>query len=105
MLEEIFVDNDQPANCRNEAKGFVIRLEQLETANLLEVWHTVLEKFQKTSLSLQECNFSLISAVFLLESLLGFVESQRTEFGAFEEREQLKSNNNEFKSPESPAKI
>ena len=37
MLEEMAVDNDQPANCRNEAKGFVTRLEQLEIAILLEV--------------------------------------------------------------------
>ena len=85
---------------RNEAKGFVTRLEQLETAILLEVWHTVLLQFQKTSLSLQECNLSLNSAVLLLESLLEFVESQRTEFYACEERGKLKCNNNEYKCAE-----
>ena len=35
---------------------------------------------------LQECNLSLNSADLLLESSLGFVESQRNEFDAFEER-------------------
>ena len=54
----------------------------------------------ETSLSLQEFNISLNSAVLLLESSLGFVESQRTEFDAFEEKGKLKCNNNEYKCAE-----
>ena len=100
MLEEMSVDNDQPANCRNESKGFVTRFEQLESGILLEVWHTVLQQSQKISLSLQERNLSLNSAVLLLESLLGCVERQRTEFDAFQERGKLKCNNNEYKCAE-----
>ena len=59
--------------------------------------HIFVKQFQKTSLSLEEFNFSLNSAVLLLESLLGFVESQRTEFDVFAERGKLKSNNSEYK--------
>jgi len=56
------------------------KIQQLEVAILLELWDTVLWRFHKASLSLQESGLSLNSAVHLLQSLLEFVESQRSEF-------------------------
>ena len=80
MLEEFSKDHKQAEDSRVQAEGFKRKLQQLETAILLEVWDTILQQFQKTSLSLQEAGLSLNSALSLLESLLKFVERQRTKF-------------------------
>ena len=53
-LEELATDEHQPRDSRLEAEGFRKQLEQLEVAILIEIWDTILERFQKTNLSLQE---------------------------------------------------
>ena len=47
---------------------------------------TILERFEKTSLSLQQSGLALNSAVHILKSLLEFVKNQRSEFEYYEEK-------------------
>ena len=96
MLEEFSKDQEQAQDSRVQAEGFKKKLQQLETAILLEVWDTILQQFQKTSLSLQEAGLSLNSALSLIESLLKFVERQRTEFDRFEEKGKIKCSANSY---------
>uniref|UniRef100_H2YLB1 HAT C-terminal dimerisation domain-containing protein n=1 Tax=Ciona savignyi TaxID=51511 RepID=H2YLB1_CIOSA len=77
-LEELQSDENQPRDSRLVAEGFLKKLQQLEVAILVEVWDTVLERFQKTT-------------VHLLESLLEFVRSQRSEFEYYEDKGIAKS--------------
>uniref|UniRef100_H2YK98 HAT C-terminal dimerisation domain-containing protein n=1 Tax=Ciona savignyi TaxID=51511 RepID=H2YK98_CIOSA len=90
-LEELQSDENQPRDSRLVAEGFLKKLQQLEVAILVEVWDTVLERFQKTSLTLQRSKLPVNSAVHLLESLLEFVRSQRSEFEYYEDKGIAKS--------------
>lgn len=45
-------------------------MDQLENCILLELWESVLERFNKTPLKLQSADLDLNAAVALLESLL-----------------------------------
>uniref|UniRef100_H2YTB8 TTF-type domain-containing protein n=1 Tax=Ciona savignyi TaxID=51511 RepID=H2YTB8_CIOSA len=90
-LEELQSDENQPRDSRLVAEGFLKKLQQLEVAILVEVWDTVLERFQKTSLTLQGSKLPVNSAVHLLESLLEFVRSQRSEFEYYEDKGIAKS--------------
>ena len=53
-LEELATDENQPRDSRLEAEGFRKELDQLELAILFIIWDTILERFQKTNVSLQE---------------------------------------------------
>ncbi|XP_068203876.1 uncharacterized protein [Palaemon carinicauda] len=84
VLEEFSSDQNQPAETRAEASGLLKGLKKLETVILLEVWDTVLERFQSASIQLQKPGISLNTAVTLLESLLQFVKDLRSQFDDFE---------------------
>ena len=90
-LKELASDENQTRDSRLEAEGFLKKLQRLEVAILLEIWDIVLERFHRTSISLQKEGLSLNSAVHLLESLLDFVKSQREEFDSFEAKGKMKS--------------
>ena len=96
-LEELLTNENLPRDSRLEAEGFLKKLQQLEVAILLEIWDTLLGRFQKTSLALQESGLPLNSAVNLLKSLLEFVKSQRSEFQYYEEKGMEKSVVKEYK--------
>ena len=96
-LEELLTNENLPRDSRLEAEGFLKKLQQLEVAILLELWNTLLGRFQKTSLALQESGLPLNSAVNLLKSLLEFVKSQRSEFQYYEEKGMEKSVVKEYK--------
>ena len=88
-------EDNQPPDSRLEA--FRKELEQLKLAILLEIWDTILERFQKTNVSLQERGLSLNSAMHLLKSLLEFVKRQHSEFDSYEEKGKDKSVEKEYK--------
>jgi len=50
------------------------------------VWHTILERFNATSLSLQNVDIDLISAVKLYDSLVTFLLQLRDRFDETEEK-------------------
>ena len=89
-MEELAADESQPLKCRAEAEGYLKSLKRIETVILLEVWDTILERLQKTNLSLQENGLSLNIAVNLLESVLQCIVSQRNEFASFESKGKIK---------------
>ena len=86
VLEELSADNNQPAETRAEASGIVRQLRAVEIAILMEVWHTIMDRFDKTNRQLQKAGLSLNTAVQVLESLLQFVEDLRPRFDEFEHR-------------------
>ena len=86
VLEELSADNNQPAETMAEASGIVRQLRAVEIAILMEVWHTIMDRFDKTNRQLQKAGLSLNTAVQLLESLLKFVEDLRPRFDEFEHR-------------------
>lgn len=90
VLEELSTDHNQPPETRVEASGLLKGLKEIETVILLEVWDTVLERFQSTSIQLQKSGLSLNTAVALLESLLHFVEDLRSQFDDFEAKAMAK---------------
>jgi len=61
-------------------------MELLETALMTVVWHTILERLNATSLSLQKVYIDLISAVRLYDSLVTFLLQLRDRFDEKEER-------------------
>ncbi|XP_028394506.1 uncharacterized protein LOC114518702 [Dendronephthya gigantea] len=89
-------DLDQSAETRNEASGLIKRLEKLETAILLKLWNDILQRFQKTSCSLQKASLPLNSAVNLLDSLLMFVEQLREDFDDYEKKGAEKCGHSEY---------
>ncbi|KAK4300341.1 hypothetical protein Pmani_027458 [Petrolisthes manimaculis] len=90
VLEELSSDQNQPAETRAEASGLLKGLKKLETVILLEVWDTVLERFQSASIQLQKSGLSLNTAVTLLDSLLQFVKDLRSQFDDFESKAMAK---------------
>ena len=46
-LKELSADQNQPVDGRLEAETFLEKIQQLEVAILLEIWDTILERFEK----------------------------------------------------------
>ena len=97
-LEELSADNNQPAESRAEASGIVRQFKAVGTAISLEVWHAIMERFDKTNLQLQNAGLPLNTAVQLLDSLLKFVEDLRPRFDEFEQRGVLKCGHSDYKA-------
>ena len=85
LLKVICDDEENHGEVRNEAKGLVEKLSQLETCILFAVWKTVLERFQQTSSALQKEGIDLNTAVHLLESLHEYVQGFRDRHSVFED--------------------
>ena len=68
------------------ADGLAKQMERLETALMTVVWHTSLERFNATSLSLQKVYIDLISTVKLYDSLVSFLLQLRDRFDETEEK-------------------
>ena len=90
-LTELSADPAQPKDTKSEAQGLMKKLNMLENSILIEFLDHILERFQKSSLSLQSPNVSLNTATTLLKSLRDFVETRRDMFEHFEELGMKKS--------------
>ena len=97
VLEELSTDENQTPESKAEATGLLRQLKEVETAILLEVWHTILDRFYRTNLQLQKAGLSLNTAVQLLKSLLKFVEYLRPRFDEFEQNGVEKCGRNDYK--------
>ena len=53
LLEVKSTDDENRSELKDEAKGLVEKLGQLETCILLTMWSTILERFEQTSSALQ----------------------------------------------------
>ena len=49
VLDELSSDDNQPAETRAEASVLVKAMEEVERAILLEVWQTILDRYQSTN--------------------------------------------------------
>ena len=83
LLEVISEDEEEKADARLEAKGLFSMMDQLETGIMVELWSTILERFNKTSKQLQNPKLDLNSATQMLESLKTFVQKIRPLFELF----------------------
>jgi len=70
---------------RVQANALASKMNQIESALMTAIWHTVLERFNITSLSLQKNGIDLLTAVQLFKSLLEFTAALRETFDNIEE--------------------
>lgn len=85
-LEHIAKDEEENGDTRNEARSLLKKMAKLETAFMAIFWCEILERFDKTSVALQKPGLDISTAVDLLSSLEGFVDSLRPLFDTFEAR-------------------
>jgi len=62
------------------------QMQRLETASVIVVWRSVLERFNASSLSLQKVDTDLLSAVTLHDSLVTFLLQLRDRFDETKDR-------------------
>jgi hypothetical protein len=83
-LEELADDQEQKAECRQQARGLLDKMELLETGILVFFWNSLLERFQATQASLQAKQQDLNIASALCASLSGSLQNFREQFDKFE---------------------
>lgn len=64
------------------------------------IWHTILDRFNATSASLQKVEIDLLTALKLYESLITFVEEMRGSFDDMEKKAQGYVDNHQYKEAE-----
>jgi hypothetical protein len=96
LLMEMSEDNEEKPICRSTARGLHAQMDRLETGIFAEFWNIILERFNRSSQTLQATNLNLNSAVGVLQSILEFVHLQRSRFDDFEEAGKLLSGTNEY---------
>src|SRR6218665_2350473 len=87
-LIDISTDNRHNIDTRAEAGGFARKIGQFETAFMTVIWHTILDRFNTTSASLQKVEIDLFTALKLYESLTTFVEEIGGSFDDMEKKVQ-----------------
>ncbi len=83
-LLKIADDDNQNITTCNEALALCRQMEQPEIAFLCNLWSTVLQRVQKTSIKLQEVDLDLSSVVELVRSFRDFIAGLRNQFHRFE---------------------
>ena len=76
---------------KKQPGGFVSSMKKLESGILLEVWSCIMERFRKTSQTLQDSKMTLNRATNLLQGLHDFIQLLRPQFQKFEGRGQVLS--------------
>ncbi|XP_048512595.1 zinc finger MYM-type protein 1-like [Athalia rosae] len=83
-LISIARDTDQAGETRNEALSLARKMEKLETIVLTEIWSNILERINKTSVSLQKDTLTMDVATKLFASLADFIGNIRNNFDQYE---------------------
>lgn len=83
-LISIARDTDQPGETRNEALSLAKKMEKLEIIVLTEIWSDILERINKTSLSLQKDTLTMDVATKLFASLVDFIGNVKNNFDQYE---------------------
>lgn len=86
VLDDISNNNDQKAECRQQARGLLSTMMKLETGIMVILWDQVLQRFQMTSASLQSSGQDLNTACALYESLHGYIQAMRSTFSDIEQK-------------------
>ena len=97
-LKDISDDNDQNSVTRHEANCLLSSLETLETVIMIDMWHSILSRFNATSEKLQSTNCELKVALNMLCSLVKFLEDMRSRFNVVEARCIVQSGISEYHS-------
>lgn len=84
VLEDIFNNVDQKAECRNKAYGLVSTMNKLETGIMTIMWNRILERLQATSASLQSSDQDLNTGYALYETVYAYVQAMRSTFSDVE---------------------
>ena len=96
-LIAIKTDTTQKPDTRLTADGLITQMEQLDTALMTIIWHTILERFNATSLCLQKVDIDLLNVVKLYNSLISFLLDTRDTFDDIEEKAKSYVATNEYK--------
>lgn len=83
-LVNIAEDNNQPSENRSEALSLMKKLEKLENILLTEIWSNILERINKTNLSLQKSTLTMDAAAKLFASLADFLDDMTNNFEKYE---------------------
>lgn len=83
-LIDISSDETQSDDTRSESCRLEEKMNKLETALMTVIWNSILERFNATSLSLQNVDVDLITVVKLYDSLRSFVSQMRYNFDSME---------------------
>ena len=86
VLDDIVLDNQQKAECRQQARGLFSTMTKLETGIMIIFWNQILQRFQLTSACLQSSGQDLNSACALYESTYGYIESLRSTYSDIEKK-------------------
>ena len=86
LLLSLASNIQKKVDCRNETSSILKKLVELEFAIILIFWKTFLERLDQTNVSFQTSTLNLNVMVSLLESLIGSIEAQRTEFEHYQRR-------------------
>ena len=97
VLIAIKTDTTQNPETRLTADGLIRQMEQLDTALMTIIWHTILERFNATSLCLQKVDIDLLNVVKLYNSLISFLLDTRDTFDDIEEKAKAFVAINEYK--------
>lgn len=85
-LENIIEDSEQNSQTRHEAQCLLSAMGTIETAIMIDTWHSILTRFNDTSKKLQSTDCELHVALDLLSSLAAFLADLRERFDEFEAR-------------------
>jgi hypothetical protein len=96
-LDSLKCDENQKTDTRDTAASLRKKLDSMESAFLCFFWYSVLERFNKTSKTLQQVDITPHSVVKLLCSLKSYVCTIRDQFFQFETVAKTKVTYPEFK--------
>ena len=87
MLDNIVQDNQQKAQCRQQARGLLSTMTNLETGIMIIFWNEILQRFQLTSAFLQSSGEDLNSVCALYESTYDYIQSLCSTYSDIEKRQ------------------
>ena len=97
VLEQMVNSQTEKPETQCEARGLARIMKLLETGIMTELWQSLLQRFNKTTISLQSPAMESKTGMSLLISLQDFVKSLREEFQKFEEAGKVRSGNDHYK--------
>ena len=98
VLNQTIEDESEKSETNKKARNLIITMEELETGSMVELWAVILERFNKTSKTLQDPQLDLNVATGLLVSLMKFIQTLRPQFGDFENKGRILTNSDNYKT-------
>ena len=83
-MDELATDEQKP-DARNQADGFLRKMDELETATMAFAWNEILGRLNGTSMSLQDPTVSLNTATGLMKLLVIMVQFAGVRFDVYKQ--------------------